>query len=126
MDIPRDVLIAGAKAVLDRMGVLPEDLDRVAGEWIDSTANIVVVGMVAAIEAWETRPHPWAPAPEVTYGTSGGVPVTDAVVKRLADEAERGYTVPAGVPVCPAIGEPCETPGPCALLGCARDQGKRS
>jgi hypothetical protein len=26
-----------------------------------------------------------------TYGTSGGVQITDAVIERLADKAERGY-----------------------------------
>ena len=26
-----------------------------------------------------------------SYGTSGGVEITDAVIERLADEAERGY-----------------------------------
>lgn len=105
MDIPRDVLIAGVRAYVASTGAWATEYPAVADEEaqaiLDGRTSAINVNpgalraaLVAAIEAWETRPHPWAPAPEVIYGTSGGVPVTDAVVSRLADEAERGYAVP--------------------------------
>ncbi|HEX5522787.1 MAG TPA: hypothetical protein VFX53_05035 [Pedococcus sp.] len=53
--------------------------------WLAKTAGVVLVVVhlaLAAIAGWIIRDE---------RGTSGGIEVTDDLVKRLADEAERGY-----------------------------------
>lgn len=62
MQIPRDVLIAGARAYWLHLGKTPEVAERMAADWVDEGGDCIVI-MVAAIEAWETRPHPWGEPP---------------------------------------------------------------
>lgn len=76
MEIPRDVLVAGALAALIAEGFSPENphLPKLAADWVDSTGNVLVPAIVAAIEAWESRPWDGVSSSDSGYAALDDVP----------------------------------------------------
>jgi len=73
VDIPRDVLEAGIREFVFREYPALADHGKRTSKLVDAMIrdltdgdSSVLAAIVAAIEAWETRPHPWAPLPAGT------------------------------------------------------------
>ena len=79
---------------------------------------MLLVRAVRSLPGRTPRDHAkrWIQAERI-YGTSGGIPVTDALIEELAAEAERGYEPSQLRPV----GRPPLGDGPSSVVQCRVD-----